>query len=109
MKRASKPALVSVEPPALHLLFHAPELAALGTLHVVLEHTVDALHVANPGLFVQARFEGAERLSSQLWVAHQIVTAARPLQLALDHYRRIIENDAARRDLVLEYDCDIPF
>jgi hypothetical protein len=102
-------ALALHAPPDLRTLHVAPELTAVDTLLVVIERTLDALRVANPLLLTPVRFDGHEYLTPQLWIARQVEAHAEPLQRALEHYRRAIENGPARSFLPPPDDSDLPF
>ena len=93
---------------SLRTLFYAPELAAVDTLRVVLDHALDALRVAHPALLAPGRLDGREALTPQIWVAHQILAHAQPLLLALAHYRRTVENGPESDDTTLD-DSDLSF
>lgn len=107
MNRTAKTTL-EVRAPERRTLCCAPELIATDTLRVVIDQTLIALRVANPELLAPGRFDGRELLCPQLWIAHQILALAQPLQRALEHYRRAIENGPARYDTTLD-DHDNPF
>ena len=107
MKRSHK-AAVSACAPDLRTLHFSPELSAIEALRVAIDLTLDALRVANPILLTPSRFDGLETLSPQLWIAHQILANAQPMQLALAQYRRAAERTTEQKESAPE-DSNLPF